>query len=64
MTLTAKEFWTVLHGMVFGAIFLLAFAGGFAGLWSLTPPLVTQAGIREMIKRLLIGTWTMAIANT
>lgn len=61
MTLTAKELWTVLHGMVFGAIFLIAFAGGFAGLWSLTPSLVTQAGVRERMRRLLIGMWTMAI---
>ncbi|MEX0805928.1 MAG: hypothetical protein WD688_21815 [Candidatus Binatia bacterium] len=61
MTITAREFWTVLHGMVFGALFLLAFAGGFAGLWSLKPELTTTAGIRERMKRLLIGMWTMAI---
>jgi hypothetical protein len=61
MTITEREFWTVLHGMVFGTIFLLAFAGGFAGLWSLKPELTTAAGITERMKRLLIGTWTMAI---
>ena len=61
MTLTAREIWTVLHGMIFGAVFLVAFAGGFAGLWSLTPELVTQAGIKERMKRLLLGMWSMAI---
>lgn len=28
MALTEREAWTVIHGMVLGAIFLLAFAGG------------------------------------
>ena len=41
MSMTAAEFWTVVHGMVFGAIYLLAFAGGLAGLYSLRPELVT-----------------------
>jgi hypothetical protein len=61
MTITEREFWTVLHGMVFGTIFLLAFSGGFADLWSLKPALITAAGIKERMKRLLIGMWTMAI---
>jgi len=61
MTMTEREFWTVLHGMVFGAVFLLAFAGGFAELWSLKPELVTGAGVRERMKRLAIGMWTMAV---
>ena len=51
----------MLHGMVFGTIFLLAFAGGFAGLWSLKPELITEPGIKERIKRLISGMWTMAI---
>jgi hypothetical protein len=29
MSLTEREAWTVIHGMVLGAIFLLAFAGGW-----------------------------------
>ena len=60
MELTAKEFWTVVHGMVLGAVYLLAFAGGFAGLWSLTPVLITAQGVKERLRRLYIGTWTMA----
>lgn len=61
MTLTEREFWTVIHGMVLGAIFLLAFSGGLAGLWSLRPEWVTVTGIQERLHRLIAGTWIMAI---
>ncbi len=62
MSLSAREFWTVVHGMIFGAVFLLAFAGGFAGFYSLRPEWVTVAGIQERIRRLMAGTWVMALA--
>ena len=61
MSMTARELWTVIHGMGFGAIFLLAFAGGMAGLWSLRPEWTTPAGIRERLRRLIAGTWIMAV---
>lgn len=61
MALSGRELWTVLHGMIFGALFLLAFAGGLAGLYSLRPELVTIEGIRERMHRLLAGTWLMAV---
>ncbi len=61
MSLTVREFWTAIHGMVFGAVFLLAFAGGLAGLYSLKPELVTPQGIRERLGRLKWGTTLMAI---
>ncbi len=61
MSLTAREFWGVVHGMGLGAIFLLAFAGGLAGLWSLRPEWVTVAGIEERLRRLRAGTWIMAL---
>lgn len=60
MSLSAREFWTVVHGMLLGALFLLAFAGGLAGLWSLRPEWVTAAGIQERLRRLRAGTWVMA----
>lgn len=37
MSPTARELWGAIHGMVLGALFLLAFAGGLAGLYSLRP---------------------------
>lgn len=62
MELSKKEWWGLIHGMGFGAIFLLAFAGGVAGLYSLRPGLVTDAGIRERMIRLRIGVVAMAVA--
>jgi hypothetical protein len=47
--------------MFLGSLFLLAFAGGLAGLYSLRPELLTQAGIVERMRRLQIGTWAMAV---
>ena len=61
MRLSDREFWTVIHGLVLGTLFLLAFAGGIAGLWSLRPTLVTPAGVRERMRRLNIGVWGMAV---
>lgn len=62
MSFTEREFWTVIHGMGLGAIFLLGFAGGFAGLWSFRPEFVTVSGMRERLTRLNAGTWVMALA--
>ncbi len=61
MSLTVREFWGIVHGMGLGALFLLAFAGGLAGLYSLRPQWVTPEGIRERVGRLRLGTTVMAI---
>ncbi len=61
MSLTDREFWTAVHGMGFGAIFLLAFSGGLAGLYSLRPEWVTVSGIAERMRRLKVGLWAMAL---
>jgi len=61
MRVSPRELWTVLHGLVFGSLFLLAFAGGLAGIYSLRKEWVTVAGIRERLRRLLAGTWLMAV---
>ena len=63
MHLTVREIWTVLHGMGFGAIYLLAFAGGMAGLYSLRPELLTAEGVRERLRRMKVGLWTMAVTS-
>jgi hypothetical protein len=62
MEVTNHELWGLIHGMGFGALFLLAFAGGLAGLYSLRPELLTVTGMRERMTRLVSGTWLMAIA--
>lgn len=61
MELSAREGWTVIHGLILGTLFLLAFGGGLAGLWSLRPGLITAAGIKERMRRLYWGTWIMAV---
>ncbi|MGH2627563.1 MAG: hypothetical protein ACRDHY_13040, partial [Anaerolineales bacterium] len=60
MEISSRELWTVIHGMTFGALFLLAFAGGLAGLYSLRPAWVTVERLKERLSRLKIGMWVMA----
>jgi NADH:ubiquinone oxidoreductase subunit 6 (subunit J) len=47
------------HGA--GRAFLLAFAGGIAGLYSLRPALLTRVGVAERMRRLKIGVVAMAV---
>jgi len=60
LDLSSHEFWALVHGILFGGGFLLAFAGGLAGFYSLRPELVSPAGVAERIRRLSIGTTVMA----
>ena len=62
MEFSSRETWTVIHGLVLGTLFLLAFAGGLAGLWSMRPGLMTTEGIKERMGRLYVGAWVMAAA--
>ena len=61
MELSTREAWTVIHGMVLGAVFLLAFSGGLAGLWSLRPHFLTAPAIEERMRRLYVGSVVMAV---
>jgi hypothetical protein len=60
MDLSTREFWALVHGLILGGGFLVAFAGGLAGLYSLKPGLVTEAGLTERMRRLVAGTTGMA----
>jgi hypothetical protein len=60
MNMSSREIWTALHGMVFGAVFLMAFAGGFITLWDMRPGFLTTQGARRSAHRLILWTWTMA----
>ncbi len=62
MSLTEREFWTLVHGMIFGSLFLLGFAGGLEGLYSLRPRLLSDEGVRDRVRRLRIGVVAMAVA--
>ena len=43
MEITTHDFWTVLHGMGFGALFMLAFSGALAELYRMSTPGVPAA---------------------
>jgi hypothetical protein len=60
MKISIRDGWTVVDGTLFGAAFLLAFAGRFAGLYSVRPEWVTVTGIQERLTRLKVGLWGMA----
>lgn len=62
MDLTNRELWTLLHGMVLGSFFLLAFAGGLAELHALRPSVETPGGIRQSARRIGFGVGGMAVA--
>ena len=61
MSFTAREIWALVHGIGWGGVFLLSYAGGLAGLWLLRYPWVRQAGADRLVKWLSAGTWVMAI---
>lgn len=61
MTLTPREIWAVIHGMMLGSLFLLAYAGGLAELINLGSQWATEAGVAKRVRRLIAGTWVMAI---
>ncbi len=62
MDLNSRETWTVIHGMVLGVVFLLAFSGALAEMWGLRPGITTAAGIRDRMKRLYVGFGVMAVS--
>jgi hypothetical protein len=59
--LTGKEFWTVFHGMILGAIYLLAFSGGLNGLFMLKRKYETPEGVSKALHQLKRGTASMAM---
>jgi hypothetical protein len=61
MEFTNRETWGLIHGMVLGALFLLAFAGGLAELHSLRPAAETPSGMRLASRRLGLGVSSMAL---
>jgi MFS family permease len=52
MEISTRDLWTVLHGMGFGALFMLAFSGALAELYRLSAPGV-PAQVSEREKTLL-----------
>ena len=61
MELSAREIWAVIHGLMLGSLFLLAYAGGLAELINLGSEGSTDAGTAKRVRRVIVGTWVMAI---
>lgn len=61
MSFTGREWWALVHGMLLGAAFLLAFSGGLAELYSLKPALMTRRGVVTRMRRVRIGVTAMAV---
>ena len=60
MTMTDRELWTVLHGMIFGALFLLMFTGGWVGLYGLRSEWLSHEGCKHRLFWLKTTLWGMA----
>ena len=61
MDLSSREFWALVHGVVLGGTYLLAFSGGLSGFYSLRSGLLTEAAITRGVRRLKVGTVAMAV---
>ncbi len=61
MEVTFRESWGIIHGMVFGALFLLSFSGGLLALYGLRPDWMTTRGLGEAAAKLKGWVWSMAI---
>jgi hypothetical protein len=61
MHLTNREIWALVHGMLIGGPFLLAFAGGLVALIGLRGEYLTAEGIRKRVAQLRIGASVMAV---
>ena len=60
MDVTIREFWGVIHGLIFGGSFLLAFSGGLISLYSLKPGFLTAEGLQDRMARM--KTWVIGMA--
>ncbi len=58
---TSGSLWADVHGLVLGAVFLLAYSGGLTGLFTLRTKWETATGLRVLARQLIAGTWIMAL---
>jgi len=62
MAMNVREIWTVVHGMVFGFIFLLGFSGALYMIYSMKPELLTVDGISKTAKAAKVYVWGLALS--
>jgi hypothetical protein len=61
MRITNHEAFAMVHGMLLGGGFLLAFSGGLLALHGLRIELLTPEGVGDRIRQLKLGTSVMAL---
>jgi len=71
MELTGREIWGAVHGMVFGGAYLLLFAGGLAGLLTLSPGVASLNNfrihlrwLRGVIVAMAVMVWLTVLTGT
>ena len=62
MAMNGRELWTIIHGMVFGFIFLLGFSGAIYAIYSMKVEWLTTEGLTKTVKTIKIYLWTLALA--
>ncbi len=62
MHLTYREWWSLIHGFVFGGGFLLSFAGVAIVLYGLRREELTDEGVAQHVLWLRLGSAAMAVA--
>jgi hypothetical protein len=63
MVMNGHEIWTVIHGMVFGFIFLIGFTGALYAVYSMKPEWLTAEGITKTVSNIKVYMWALAIAT-
>jgi hypothetical protein len=61
MSMTAREVWALLHGLVFGGVFLVVHTGALAAIYSMRALDLTPGGIKRRLLLTKIGTTLMAL---
>jgi len=61
MQMNAREIWTLIHGIVFGFIFLLGFSGALYGLYSVKSEWQTPQGASRNVRILRIYLWALVV---
>jgi hypothetical protein len=62
MEMNSRELLTVIHGMVFGFIFLLGFSGALYMIYSMKPELLTVDGIKKTANGAKTYMWVLALS--
>jgi hypothetical protein len=60
--MNTHELWTVLHGMVFGFLFLLGFTGALYGIYVMKPEWMTEEGTKKNVRIIQVFLWVLTAA--